>query len=483
MTEISSKKAAVKHNLLYLSLILFVGVLGAVWGTQGTGVIKNDLSRNIFIPDDLMMPLQVKAAYNGRDMFFRYRWPSARPGIYHDMLKFEGGKWVRYGDSVPGPQLQGIYEDRVTMLVDDGSVPDFEKYGGYITIGDRMRFFTDEATKKDVQAHPYLGQKKKQKEVGKHLPATRSNVNDWTSVVPEDDLAALRKAGYFLDLWHWRAHRSNPVDKSDDQFVAEARYGDSGKGPFFTNWDNTENQPKFMFDPAKAGRKALSWDDLTQRKLGFDDLYYLRQDQAVAFDPNLDWTEGDTIPRRVLRAGEGSRADISVAGKARWKDGYWDVTLVRAMDTGNPLEDKAMVDKGRYTVALAVHRNATGSRWHYVSLPISLGLRRDAELQAARFEGNLPAWDQSWLDVSLFYPGQVSWPMLVNRDRHPGADRIAQGSPVKVHHSEKQLANYGVEMEFMDEILRQWLYTLAAGVVLIIAFGVAINFLTDGKES
>jgi hypothetical protein len=302
-------------------------------------------------------------------------------------------------------------------------------------------------------------------------------------VAPEDELAALRKAGYFLDLWHWRAHRSNPVDKSDDQFVAEARYGDSGKGPYFTNWDKDKKQPKLMFDPAKTGQRAIKWADLAQRKLGFEDLYYLREDQAVPFDPGIQWKEGDTIPRRVLRAGEGSRADISVAGKGRWMDGFWEVTLIRAMDTGNPSEDKTMIDKGTYTVAFAVHRNATGSRWHYVSLPVSLGLERQAELKAVRFAGNEPGWDQPWLDVKLFYPGQVSWPLVVNRDRHPGADRIAKGSPVKIHHSEKQLANYGVEMEFNDEIQRQWLYTLAAGLLLIAAFGLAINLLTDRKET
>jgi hypothetical protein len=81
------------------------------------------LLRNIYIPKELTMPLQVKAAYNGRDILFRYRWPAKQPSIYHDMLKFEGGKWVRFGASVAGPQPQGIYEDRVTMLVDDGSVP------------------------------------------------------------------------------------------------------------------------------------------------------------------------------------------------------------------------------------------------------------------------------------------------------------------------------------------------------------------------
>jgi Ethylbenzene dehydrogenase len=472
-----------KRTLVNLTLAFFVAGLGLAVVTEGTGIVKNDLSRNIYIPKDLFMPLQVKAAYNGRNMFFRYRWPSERPGIYHDMLKFEGGKWVRYGASVPGPQPQGIYEDRVTMLVDDGSVPLFEKYGGYITIGDRMRFFTDQATKKEVAATPYLGKKKRKTEVGKYLPETRTDVNDWASLVPEDDLAALRKAGYFLDLWHWRAGRSNPIDKSDDQFVAEARYGDSGKGPFFTNWDKKKQQPKLMFDPAKTNRRALKWADLAQRKLGFDDLYYLRQDQAVPFDPSYAWKEGDTIPRRVLRPGEGSRADISVVGKARWKDGFWDVSLVRAMDTGNPLEDKAMVDKGKYTVAMAVHRNATGSRWHYVSLPVSLGLGRDAELQAVRFDGDTPKWEQPWLDLTLYYPGQVSWPMLVNRAKHPGAEHIAERDPVKGHHSETQLAYYGVEMEFNDEIQRQWLYTLLAGLALIAGFGFAINLLIDRKET
>lgn len=472
-----------KRTYAYLAFVVFLGALALLWATQGTGVIRNDLARNIYIPEQLTMPLQVKAAYNGREMFFRYRWPSETPRIYHDMLKFDGAKWVRYGASVPGPQPEGIYEDRVTMLVDDGSVPEFERYGGYITIGDRMRFFTDQAPAEEVKAHPYLGQRRGQSEVGKYLPETRSDVNDWASVVPEGELAALRGAGYFLDLWHWRAHRSNPVDKSDDQFVAEARYGDSGKGPFFTNWDAELGQPRLMFDPAKTGIRALAWEDLMAGRLGFDDLYYLREEDAVPFDPALAWAEGDTIPRRVLRQGEGSRADISVAAKARWQDGYWDVTLVRAMDTGNPLEDKALKDGGRYTVAFAVHRNATGSRWHYVSLPVALGLGRAAELRAVRFEGAEPAWDQAWLDVALFYPGQVSWPLLVNRERHPGAENIAEGVPVKARHGERQLALYGVEMEFSTEIRRQWLLTLAAGLALIAAFGAALVLLTTRKEA
>lgn len=190
-----------RRQLLMVVAGLFAAMLLVSWMTHGTGVVKDDLKRNVYIPNELTMPLQVKAAYDGERMYFRYRWAAERPSIYHDMLVYRGGKWERIGKSVAGPQPQGIYEDRVTMLVDDGSVPEFEKYGGYITIGDRMRFFTNEATREEVQAHPYLG-KKKQEEVGKHLPGTRANIADWRSVVPEAQLAAQREAGYFLDLWH-----------------------------------------------------------------------------------------------------------------------------------------------------------------------------------------------------------------------------------------------------------------------------------------
>jgi hypothetical protein len=457
-------------------LVVFVAVLGIAWVTHGTGVVQDDLDRNIYVPSELTIPLQVQAAYNGRDMFFRYRWPTRQPSIYHDMLKYEGGQWVRYGGSTAGPQLEGIYEDRVTMFVDDGSVPEFARYGGYITVGDRMRFFTNEATAEEVTAHPYLGEQKGQSEVGKHLPATRSDIGDWASVVPESELSALHEAGYFLDLWHWRAHRSNPINASDDQYVFEARFGDAGQGPFTTNWDSDTRQPRFMFDPEETDRHALAWDDLVQRNLGFDDIYYLTEETAVPFDPDHAWQEGDTIPRRLLRQGEGSRFDIQVAGEARWTDGFWDVTLRRAMDTGNPEDDKIFVEKGTYNVAFAVHRDSLGSRWHLVSLPFTLGLGREAEIDAERFSGSTPEWTQPWTEVTLFYPGQVSWPHLNSRE-HAGADNVRAGVPVKFRHSEAQLAHYGVEAEFRDEIRRQWLLTLLAGVLLIAGFGVAFNML------
>ena len=446
--------------------------LAALWLSNDTGTIRDDPKRHISIPDPLLVPLQVQAAYNQERIFFRYTWPSERPHIFHDMLRYEGGQWKRYGNAVPGSEPHGLHEDRVAMMVDDGRVPEFARYGGYYAIGDGLAEMTDAADGDEVQAHPYLGAVRKQEDVLKYLPATRSNPGDWRTTVAPERILAMREAGYFLDLWHWRAGRGNAIGFADDQTIYDTRDGDSGRSTWFTNWDGDKKQPRLMFDPDKAGHAALKWDDVIAGRVAQDSIHYLHPSTAVAFDPDRQWQEGDTLPRRALRDPDGSRADIVADG--HWADGNWTVTLSRALDTGDPLNDKIFKDGGQYTVAFAIHRNATGGRWHYVSMPVSLGLGRDAELQAASFTGDAPVWTDNWKSVKLFYPGQVTWSQL-NSERHAGRDRIKQGVPVRQHHSEGQLARYGVEMEFFDEIVFQWRLTLFAGLLLFAAIAFALT--------
>lgn len=455
---------------LRVGLILFCLLLAWVllWSTRGTGVIQDDLERNIAIPDELTMPLKLQVAYNDEKIFFRYRWPAEDAHVYHDMLRYEEGEWVRYGSPPIGRDPNNTYEDRVTMLVDDGKVPEFARYGGYITVGANPRYFTDAADASEVRDHPHLGEKRGASDVRKYLPQTRMDVADWRGVKDEETLQQQREAGYFLDLWHWRAGRSNAIAASDDQLIAEHRLGDSGRGPYTTNWDGENNQPAWMFDSEQAGIHALSWRDIQANRFDFDGLYYLAESFAKPFDPDHDWQEGDVIPRRLLREPSGSRGAISVAGgPARWQDGYWDVTLQRELDTGYPLDDKMFQPQGEYTLGIAVHRDSTGSRWHYVSHPYQLGLGRNAEIQAQSFSGDQPDWTGDWTEMTLFYPGQVNWPLLVS-DAHAGAPDMAAGKPVKPRHSEEQLAIYGVEMQFNDEIISQWRKTLILGLFLML---------------
>ena len=147
-------KAAVPLSLLGAMFV----ALALAWFCNGQGVIKNDGDREIAIPATLEIPLQVRAAYNGERIFFQYRWPAERPGIHMDVYKFEGGQWVEYGEDKPGPQEHIFLEDRIAMMVDDGGVPEFAHYGGYVTIGAGLDGFSNAAAQKDVEAHALPGQ-------------------------------------------------------------------------------------------------------------------------------------------------------------------------------------------------------------------------------------------------------------------------------------------------------------------------------------
>jgi hypothetical protein len=451
---------------------IFTAALFVSLVTHTTGIVRDDPERNIWIPDNLTMPLQLQVAYNDEQIFFRYRWHAERPHVYTDLLRYSDGQWHRNLHTPVGPEPDGVYEDRLTMMLDDGSVPEFQRYGGYITVGANMRDFSD--------AGPNAGRDDAHRR--KYLPATRSDPNDWYSIVDPATLQAQRQAGYFLDLWHWRAHLSNPLGWSDDQVIAWYRLYDSGDGPFFSNWDGAKGQPRHMFDAGKTGISALRWDDVTADRAAMPEHYYLSENTAAPFDADRDWQEGDVIPGQVLREPSGARATIRVHGEGRWADGEWDVTLVRKLDTGDPLEDKVLQDQGVYSIALAVHRDAKASRWHYVSMPVQVGLGRDGDVSATRFTGNAPDWSQvDTHEVTLFYPGQVNWPRLTSKI-HAGAEYIAKGVPVKYRHKEAQLAHYGVEVEFEHEIRRQWWLSLIAGVLLIISFVYAVGLLLKERE-
>ncbi|MEX2356323.1 MAG: ethylbenzene dehydrogenase-related protein [Thermaerobacterales bacterium] len=440
-----------------------------------TGVVRDDPDRNIVIPEELVMDLKVKAAYNDTDVFWRFEWPAEDGDWYHDYLVYQGGEWVRYGRSQAGSDPYGTYEDRLTFFVDDGSVEYFEQYGGFITIVSDMRFMTLDVSPEEAQAH--IGRD----DVRKFLPDTRTNPHDWRTLKSEEELQALQEAGYFLDLWHWRAHRSNPIGFADDQHISWYRLGDDGRGAYTTNWDGDAATPAFMFDPAQTGQHAMRWDRVLNREYGQDDFYYLSEEIAVPFDPDHGWQEGDVIPRRLLREPTGSRGSIFANGI--WQEGQWNLDLVRALDTGSPLDDKALQDKGIYNVAFAVHRSATGSRWHYISFPFSLGLDRPtADIVAGQFQGATPPWDEiEWTEMTLFYPGQITWDHVFS-PAHAGYEAMKDKAHVRTAHSEETLSLYAVESEFRDEIKGQWIQTLAASVFFAAVVSLSVVRLAGRKD-
>ena len=96
------------------------------------------------------------------------------------------------------------------------------------------------------------------------------------------------------------------------------------------------------------------------------------------------------------------------------------------------------------------------------------------DIVAMQFDVAEPTWSGPGREVTLFYPGQVSWPHLHSK-AHAGAEAIARRLPVHTRHSVEQLRHYGIEVEFAQEMRRQWLWTLWSGLALILGIGFALN--------
>jgi hypothetical protein len=166
--------------------------------------------------------------------------------------------------------------------------------------------------------------------------------------------------------------------------VLEYRLSDAGVGPFASNLDRKTMTPRYMFDAARAGFRSLTVEQVVDRSEPFA---LIREDNTTPFDPDGGWQAGDMLPSRVLtRAGaQGSAADNrDVVGI--WEQDTWTVVWARALDTGNPEDDKLLRPGERYTVSFSVHDDNVTSRFHHVSFPLTLGLGVEADIRAERVE-------------------------------------------------------------------------------------------------
>ena len=166
----------------------------------------------------------------------------------------------------------------------------------------------------------------KKSDVRKYLPATRTDPSDWKTGKSVDEITKIKAAGGFVDLIQWRAHRSHAVGMADDGYVLEFRNSDAGKDMFGSNADAKTHAPQFMWDEKKVGYKSITADQLRK-----GDHFLIREQNAVPFDPNAGWKEGDLIPDYVIsrQDAQGSAADNNAI--ASWKDGMWTVVVIRPL--------------------------------------------------------------------------------------------------------------------------------------------------------
>jgi hypothetical protein len=168
---------------------------------------------------------------------------------------------------------------------------------------------------------------------------------------------------------------------ADDGYVLEYRNFDEGKNMFSSNLDKDKQQPKYMFDAAKVGAKAIDAD--TMRDPKGPQVLVVGQ-TAVPFDPAAGWKHGDLLPQYYVNRADakGSAADNTDV-KGSWSNGAWAVVWARPLNTGHP-DDKALKAGGVYTVGFAVHDDNITTRGHHVSFPVTLGLGAKADIQAVK---------------------------------------------------------------------------------------------------
>ncbi len=397
-------------------------------------------------PKTLLKTVRTQIAYNDQHIHFRFQWEQPDPGGWlHDMLVYRDGTWHQYAEPSPWvtaddrAEHTGFYEDRVSFLLDDGSVKGFEQFGGWLTVHTGMRSMPSEVPGSTVRAHDHFGPTGLDKsDIRKYIPHACEGEwweNDWRRMRSPDEIAQLKADGVFLDLPMWRAHRSNPKGYGTDHHVLDYRHGDQGRNTYTTQAWDPETGPEYMWDPEVVDGGALDYHEIRDGNIPDqqDGTYALELADAVPFDPAVAAWDGAMIPRRPLQEPHGSAADWRANGV--WEDGEWTVEMSRQLRTDHPADTKQLEPGGVYTWTPAIH-HGSGQRWHWVGYPYRLGLGRKpeyvgeqhtegtTELVASEFEGREPGWNTvDTYTIPLIFPGLLEWSDLTRED-HPRVDEI-----------------------------------------------------------
>ncbi|MBF0168977.1 MAG: hypothetical protein HQL45_15235 [Alphaproteobacteria bacterium] len=330
--------------------------------------------------------VSVQAAYDDKNAYLRFQWTTNNknmPGNDYPGYRFDGKGWKPYGnqrlhsDIVAG-KGPPVYENRLSVLLDDGKVPGFAQQGCWLTCHDGERTMPKEYTKAEVDANALLTAFKKA-DVRKYVPGSRTNPSDWKTGKSVADIEKMKANGEFLDLIQWRAHRTAPLGAVDDGYVLEWRNFDAGKNHFASNMDSATKMPKYMFDATKFGAKAMTSDNF----VGKQESILVKGVNMVPFDPNAGWKEGDILPQYYLSKEDAAGSAADNKGISSWKNGLQTVVIIRPLGLTNA-DDKALKEGGVYNVGFAVHDDHVTTRGHYVSYVKTLGIGAKADIQAVK---------------------------------------------------------------------------------------------------
>jgi len=254
-------------------------------------------------PDGSVAPATLKAAYDSKNVYIFAKWTDAggSASLAKDRWTFDGSNWSQSGN-----------EDRIALMFNINA-SDWGGCGVYCHVGES----------------PGDG--------------GRMRTNN---------------PGQTLDMWHWKAARSNPMQAADDKYVIyddpagglKTRKGDDGSAVDSANKNGIG--PKFVAENDPGANATFLVELLMGSK------------RAVPFDTNAGWLAGDTIPGNVLSPAWSSRSEIKAAGSFEAAGDVWRVILSRAHFT-NTLSQDVQFDLSSptnlYDFSVAIFNNEGGN--------------------------------------------------------------------------------------------------------------------------
>ncbi|GLS25127.1 hypothetical protein GCM10007877_08410 [Marinibactrum halimedae] len=310
-----------------VSLITFGGE-NFSWGAQS--VLANGTTR-----------VTTKAMHNGEEAFFFIQWQDPTQSLLHlPLLKTEKG-WEVQQRGFHRFHEQHYYEDKFAVLLDERCKL---AAGGTAHLGPQP--LKDKPSNWHGRGYHYVQpdvQSGKQSDM--HLGSEGEN------------------KGPIVDMWHWKAVRTNHMMLADDNYFGPpdqarpgarrytAGYGTDGKdsGAYVMNWQ------WYRPDIIVPKRLPVREDALSQQQLAEFQYRYQQRIQGlqpavsqesepwmvnwfsyVPYDQDDDhYPIGTVLPSVLYRSNqfEGDRADVRAHGI--WKDGVWSLELSRRLETGS----------------------------------------------------------------------------------------------------------------------------------------------------
>ena len=173
-----------------------------------------------------------------------------------------------------------------------------------------------------------------------------------------------------VDVWHWKATRSNPMGYSDDMYLiaiqdttagGETLLGDGGNDTYDDNSDGGPT-PVFMANADPNARvDFLVRDGATL--IAFDPYGVMTAHSVkIAVDwADSGWMDAATIAGYVHEIPDSSSGDVHAAGL--YQSGVWTVELMRSLTTMGPNDDARDVQfdpANSYNFTVAIWDNSSG---------------------------------------------------------------------------------------------------------------------------